>query len=490
MSGQAAEKGAGDIEGADPTFGRARARAGSVLREKWRLDVLLGVGGMAAVYAATHRNGSRVAIKVLHAELSVNRDVRARFLREGYVANAVGHDGAVKVTDDDTAEDGSAFLVMELLEGETLEHRRERCGKLAEDEVLSLTDKLLDVLAAAHAKGIIHRDLKPENVFVTRDGRVKVLDYGIARMRDLSTASTATRAGSTMGTPYYMAPEQARGLWDEVDGRTDLWAVGATMYQLLTGDFVHNGRTTNEVLLAAMTARAAPLASVAPGVSTAVAAVVDRALAFDRDNRWHDAAQMQDAVRQAYREKNQVPIAAAPKLSVPPTVPDRTLPATAVEIPAGTPTTAQPVVEGEAQARTAKPGGRSRTLVVGLGLAGAVVFGAVVTVALLSGTRHESSSASSPPPSAEAIPSASPPSPVAQAPSAPVAAPPVVAATDLPTATTPPAAPVTPPAPKPAAPAVAAPPAPVPAAPAKPNCSPPYTIDPATGKKHFKAECL
>src|SRR5271167_2970396 len=104
----------------DPLVARAQARVGSTLRDKWRLDVLLGVGGMAAVYAATHRNKSRAAVKVLHRELGANAEVRARFLREGYVANAVEHEGVVKVLDDDTAEDGSLFLVTELLDGETL----------------------------------------------------------------------------------------------------------------------------------------------------------------------------------------------------------------------------------------------------------------------------------------------------------------------------------------------------------------------------------
>src|SRR5689334_7651324 len=112
----------------DPLVMRAHLRVGQVLREKWRLDVSLGVGRIAAVYAATHRNGSRVAIKILHTELSVSADVRTRFLREGYVANRVAHEGAVKVSDDDVAEDGAAFLVMELLDGETLEDRRVRHG--------------------------------------------------------------------------------------------------------------------------------------------------------------------------------------------------------------------------------------------------------------------------------------------------------------------------------------------------------------------------
>jgi serine/threonine-protein kinase len=236
----------------DPMVMRAQTRVGQVLKEKWRLDVLLGVGGMAAVYAATHRNGSRVAIKLLHPELSTHHQVRTRFLREGYVANAVSHEGAVRVSDDDVAEDGAAFLVMELLEGETLEDRRVRSGgRLDEDEVLSVTDQLLDVLIAAHAKGVIHRDIKPDNVFVTRTGQVKVLDFGIARLREVTSKSTATVSGATMGTPAFMPPEQARGLWDEVDGRSDLWAVGATMFNLLAGQVVHEGRTANESLVLA-----------------------------------------------------------------------------------------------------------------------------------------------------------------------------------------------------------------------------------------------
>jgi eukaryotic-like serine/threonine-protein kinase len=194
----------------DPLLMRARARVGTTLRSKWRLDVLLGIGGMAAVYAGTHRNGSRAAVKLLHPELSTNPLVKDRFVREGLAANAVGHNGAVKVIDDDVAEDGSLFLVTELLDGETLEERRVRLGgTLDEDETLSATEQLLDVLVAAHANGIVHRDLKPENIFLTRSGQVKILDFGIARLRELSTPTRATQTGTTMGTPAFMAPEQA-----------------------------------------------------------------------------------------------------------------------------------------------------------------------------------------------------------------------------------------------------------------------------------------
>ena len=186
---------------------------------------------------------------------------------------------------------------MELLDGETLEARRERAGVLGPAEVLFVADKILDVLAAAHPKGIVHRDLKPENIFLCRDGVVKVLDFGIARVREASGGTqTMTNAGP-MGTPAYMPPEQARGRWTDVGPRTDIWAMGATMFTLLTGRLVHEAETVNELLLAAMTKPSPRLASVMPGVSTALAGIVDRALAFAPADRWADAATMQGVVR-------------------------------------------------------------------------------------------------------------------------------------------------------------------------------------------------
>ncbi len=287
---------------ADPVTQRAGARVGVVLREKWRLDALLGVGGMAAVYAATHRNGKRGAVKMLHLELSTNGDARRRFLREGYAANSVDHPGAVSVLDDDVAEDGSVFLVMELLQGHTVEARAaSRPGsKLEAGEVLAIVDQVLEVLVAAHAKGIVHRDLKPENLFLTNAGQVKVLDFGLARLRDLSTGSKGQRMtadGSAMGTPAFMPPEQALGNWDTVDGRTDLWAVGASMFTLLTGRFVHEADNLQKLMLAAMTKAPRKIGSVEPRVPPEVAAIIDRALAFEQKDRWPDAAAMRVAVR-------------------------------------------------------------------------------------------------------------------------------------------------------------------------------------------------
>jgi serine/threonine protein kinase len=279
---------------------RASRLVGTVLRDKWHLDALIGIGGMAAVYAATHRNGKRVAIKLLHPEMSLDPTTKGRFLREGYVANKVGHPGVVSVLDDDTAEDGSAYLVMDLLEGETLKARwRKSYMRLPVSEVLRITNALLDVLGAAHEKGIVHRDVKPDNVFLTNDGGVKVLDFGIARLRESSAAADATRSSAMLGTPAFMSPEQARSRWDWVDARTDLWAVGATMFTMLSGEFVHEAGTATEILVAAATQRSRPMRSVVPQVPESVAAVIDRALAFDPAERWQDARSMQAAVQAA-----------------------------------------------------------------------------------------------------------------------------------------------------------------------------------------------
>ena len=278
---------------------RAPSRVGQVLRGKWRLDELLAVGGMASVYAATHRNGKRGAVKLLHYELSLNEESRTRFLREGYVANKVDHEGAVSVLDDDICDDGTVFLVMELLEGHTIDAllRARNTRTFALGETLRVTDRLLDVLAAAHEKGVVHRDIKPENVFITKQGKLKVLDFGIARLREAAAGAGVTRAGDLLGTPSFMSPEQALGNMDMVDGRSDIWSVGATMFRLITGRPVHNADSVNRVLLAAMTMPAPPIGRVLPGVPPPLAAIVDRALAFEQNSRWPDTRSMRAAVR-------------------------------------------------------------------------------------------------------------------------------------------------------------------------------------------------
>ena len=192
-------------------------------------------------------------------------------------------------------EDGAPFLVMELLDGESLLDRVERLRTIPLADVLAYADQTLDVLAAAHPLGIIHRDIKPANLYLLRDGRLKVLDFGLARVLDPDGTHAWTQTGATLGTTPYMPPEQARGR--HIDGRADLFSVGATMFRLLTGRRIHDAATDFDLLMKMAKEPAPPLASVLPGLPHDVCHVIDRALAFDRDRRYSDAAMMLADVR-------------------------------------------------------------------------------------------------------------------------------------------------------------------------------------------------
>lgn len=282
----------------DGWLAQARARVGTPINDKWTIDALLGAGGMATVFAATHRNGSRAALKVLHPELARDDSVRERFLREGRIANRIDHPSVVQITDDDTSDLGEVFLVMELLEGETLEAfiRREG-GKLELDQSLRIFDPVLDLLGKAHELGIIHRDIKPENIFITSSGAVKVLDFGIARFREQRGGVEATRQGTALGTPSFMAPEQALGLGDIVDGRADLFSVGACLYLMLSGTRLLEGRAENEAFVLAATQAAPSIATVAEDLPVEIVSFVDKALAYERNNRFADASTMRTELR-------------------------------------------------------------------------------------------------------------------------------------------------------------------------------------------------
>ena len=178
----------------------AAKRIGATLRDKWVLEELLGVGGMASVYAARHKIGRRDAIKILHKKVAESDQLRARFEQEAHAVNAFRHPGVVEIRDVDTTEDGAPFLVMELLDGETLAQRLDREHSVEARHILQIAEQVLDVLAAAHARGIIHRDIKPDNLFLSKDGKVKVLDFGIARVRSADKRALTTKAGVTLGT--------------------------------------------------------------------------------------------------------------------------------------------------------------------------------------------------------------------------------------------------------------------------------------------------
>jgi serine/threonine-protein kinase len=279
------------------------SEVGNLLADKWRILRRLGAGGMGTVYEASHRNGKRVAIKILHADLRSNEQARARFVREGYIANRVNHSGVPSVLDDGETADRGAYLVMDLLHGETLESRTRATGenraKLSLPEIRQITLTVLDVLSAAHDQGIVHRDIKPSNVFLSTDGSVKLLDFGIARMRGVPEQDSVTlsHGGVALGTPAFMAPEQARGHWDEVDCRTDIWSVGALMFALLTGRNVHQGQSSNELMILSATSPAPPIASIRSDLPPDFARIVDRALSFHRELRWPDARAMHSAIR-------------------------------------------------------------------------------------------------------------------------------------------------------------------------------------------------
>jgi eukaryotic-like serine/threonine-protein kinase len=266
---------------------------GALLMGKWRIVRELAHGGTSTVYEAVHRNGRRAAVKVLRPGLAADHRGRARFLRESSLANRVDHPGVISVIDEDITPDGMVFLVMELLVGETLEQRWTRLGRrVPAGDAIAIAAEMMEPLVAVHHVGIIHRDLKPSNVFLSTQG-LKLLDFGVARLREISADESAiTRSGSMLGTPAFMAPEQARGHWDEVDARTDIWAASAILFALLTGRFVHDGETPNELLIASATQAPVSLARFAPDVPAALVALVDRGLLRDKQLRWPDAALM------------------------------------------------------------------------------------------------------------------------------------------------------------------------------------------------------
>jgi eukaryotic-like serine/threonine-protein kinase len=269
--------------------------------DRYAVQSLLGTGGFGAVYAARHvHTESPVALKVLKRFLSQDPAMLDRLLREAKAAASVGSDHIVRVLDAGVSPEGQGFLAMELLEGMDL---KELCYRepMPPARLVALVAQVLDALEPAHAKGIVHRDLKPANIYVTAGDFVKLLDFGISKVKQEGAVNALTRTGMAMGTPAYMAPEQFFSAKD-VDGRADLYSVGVILYELLAGRLPYQSDSYADLAVQIRTTSPPPLLTVAPGTPQVLAEVVDQALARDPARRFANAAAMARALRSAAAE--------------------------------------------------------------------------------------------------------------------------------------------------------------------------------------------
>jgi hypothetical protein len=251
-------------------------RRGFVLGDRFEILEMLGAGGMGAVYAGIDRtNGTRIAIKVIQASSSRELDALHRFIREAGTAAKIDHPAVVRMIHVDVSDDGMLYQVQELVEGDTLHLRLRRGQRWAPGVVARLVSVLCDALAAAHSVGVVHRDVKPANVMITSTTPgLKLLDFGISKLYDDAPGGEeSTRAGAILGTPAFMAPEQMDGA-RYVSDRADVYAVGVTLFLLLTGRLPFEGATPRATLLSALSQDASDVRSLTPDTSEALARLV------------------------------------------------------------------------------------------------------------------------------------------------------------------------------------------------------------------------
>jgi len=285
----------GEVLEDDPAF-----IVGTVLDGQYQMEALLGKGGMGAVYRARHiLLGDRVAIKVLPPEVRTNAEWLRRFRREGQAARRFRHPNSVTVYDLRTAADGTIYMVMEYVEGHTLDAELKKRGRFTAVDAFEILTPIMSVLDTAHTMGVVHRDLKPENIMIGSPSgnggpTVKLLDLGIAKMREIagvdSSGNTAlTMAGQVLGTPYYMSPEQwgeiPRDQNLEIDGRADIYSLGLVFYELIAGRRCYSGTTLHELRREHVATVAKPLHEVVPNVPRGFSDAIQRATAKDRADR-------------------------------------------------------------------------------------------------------------------------------------------------------------------------------------------------------------
>ncbi len=288
----------------DENIGRSTNRVGQTLADRYKLLRLLGEGGMGQVYEAQHVNiNKRFAIKMLRPEIVSNPEATQRFRQEAWSASSIGHENIIGIDDFATLPDGSVYLAMEFLDGQSLAERLKKGPPLDMAQALSAFMQICRGLGAAHDKGIIHRDMKPENVFIgDKQGRlvVKILDFGIAKVSGADGTSHLTRTGQIFGTPHYMSPEQALG--KPLDNRSDIYATGVMLYETFTGRIPFEAESFMGILTKHIMTPPQRPCEIAPDVPEVIEHVILTAMSKDPDHRYQDMASFHDALWSAAGE--------------------------------------------------------------------------------------------------------------------------------------------------------------------------------------------
>ncbi len=275
---------------------------GSIIKERYRIIEKVGEGGMGTVYLAEQVSvGRKVALKILHPEFARDQEFVKRFRQEARLAASLNHRSVIKVFDFDQGEDGSLFIAMEYVDGRRLKEVIQ-VGSLSFDQAIRLGIQIAEGLRAAHRAGVIHRDIKPENIMVVGEqaNEVKLMDFGIARLRDTGASTRLTRSGMIMGTPAYMAPEQIQG--QDVSQRTDIYAFGVVLYEMLGGDVPFKAPTPSAVLLKHLQEMPAPLRKLRKEIPTQVELVVMKTLEKEPDKRQADMQEVIEGLKKAQQE--------------------------------------------------------------------------------------------------------------------------------------------------------------------------------------------
>ena len=265
---------------------------GKIVDNRYEILSLIGVGGMANVYKAIDRQtGRQVAVKFLKEEFFENAELVRRFKNESKAISVLNHDSIIKVIDF-SITDSEKYLVVEYIDGVTLKEFMDNRGKLSWEDTLVFANIILSALNHAHENGVVHRDLKPQNIMLTRDGRLKIMDFGIAR---LATASQRTVTDKAIGSVHYISPEQVRG--QSTDGRSDIYSIGIMMYEMITGKLPFQSETAVSVALQQLSQTAQPVSELEPQTPKGLEQIIMKAIEKDPEKRYQTAAEMRHDIK-------------------------------------------------------------------------------------------------------------------------------------------------------------------------------------------------